>query len=182
MRKNLFLVSLSILLFSCSKSFVSHRSVNIQRKDLIPNTIVADVSVDLQKKISAESSKKNNIALAMDDAYYNALINNKVDILVDPVYSITTTPKILFFGGKAIATVTGYPGKFTSTKPIYEAVKQYNMDTSYAKNFALLNHVSTKETTTPNAFEKPQNPKKQALVGLVATVGALIVLKSILGL
>lgn len=182
MKSKILLLVLSTSLISCSKSYVSHRSVNIQRKDLITNSLVADVSVDLQKKITAESGRKNNINLAMDDAYFNAITNNKIDILVDPVYNITTTPRILIFGGKAIATVTGFPGKYTSTKPIYEAVKQYNMDTSFAKNFALLNYASTRESTTPKAFEKPLDPKKKALGGAVATVGILLLLRSILGL
>ena len=176
----LLLTFMALLLTSCSRNYVSHRSVNIERNDLIATPVVAEISVDIQKKITAESGKKANINLAKDEAYYKAITDNKIDVLVDPVYNITTTPRILFFGGKAIATVTGFAGKYTGTKPVFEAVKQYNLDTNHVKNFNALVRTS-KTTNTPSAFEKPVDPRKQSVGGIILTAVLFFVAKSIIG-
>ncbi len=149
-----------VLLASCSNEYYSHRSVNIQRKDLLVTPVVADLSVDLSKKVTVESGKKNTVDAAKDEAYYKAVTENNIDVLVDPIYDITTTPKILFWGGKAKAKITGFGGKYTSVKKVNEAVNDYKIDTSAVKNFKILVGLGN-ETKNGSYFDQPVDAKKQ---------------------
>ena len=55
----------------------------------------------------------------MEEAYFNAIIENNIDVLVDPIYSVSTTKGFLFFfGGKSEATVNGYAGYYHNARPI----------------------------------------------------------------
>ena len=135
MKKILIPLASLVLFASCSNEYYSHRSVTIERKDVMITPMVADLSVDLSKKITVESSLRNNFESAKDEAYYKAITENNVDVVVDPIYDITTTPKILFWGGKAKAKVTGYGAKFTNVKKIADAVNDYKFRTPDLSQF-----------------------------------------------
>ncbi len=105
-------ISLSILLFvSCSTSQYSYRTANIDNKDLkISDQYIVDVEVDLVKVITAQSGTHKTIQAAKDEAYYNAITQNNIHILVDPIYKVTT------MGSGSIASVSGFAGEYKNVR------------------------------------------------------------------
>ena len=182
MKKILLFSTITIIIFgSCSKNYYSHRSVNIDKNDLITTPVVTDISVDLTKKVTAKSGERKTIAQAMDEAYYNAITSNNIDVVVDPIYNITDKPTILFFRRRAVVEITGFSGKYTNVRNVTDAVKSYNMDTSNVKNFVALNFMDNKSRNSGN-FAKPIDPKKKSVLALLISAVGLFGLKSILGL
>ena len=176
------LAILLIAVTSCSKNYYSHRSVNIDRKNFMVTPVIADLNVDFSKKISATSTKQKTVNAAKDMAYYKAVTENNIDVLVDPIYNIEQTDKILFWGGKVTASISGFGAKYTNTRKLNEVVKDYNMDTNSVNNFKKLYDLQT-NTTNPNppaegsSFEKVANPKKS---GILLMILGLFLLKAIL--
>ncbi len=122
--------SFSLALTSCKTYSHSSRVVDISTQDVVADKFVVDVEPNFSKRIKGTSTKKHKIEKsAKDEAYFNAIIENNIDILVDPIYSITTTKKIfLFFGGKSEATVYGYAGFYKNPRSLGQ-VKQQEFDT-----------------------------------------------------
>jgi hypothetical protein len=176
MKKQLIFFCVSALvLTSCSKNYYSHRSVNVEKNDLITTPVVTDLNVDLNKKVTAKSGERKTIAQAKDEAYFNAITNNNIDVLVDPVYNIVDKPTVLFFRRRAIAEVTGFSGKYTNVRNVTDAVKSYNMDTSHVKNFVMLTNTD-KKTQQPSNFDEPLNPKKKGILAVLALAVTAVVL------
>jgi len=176
MKKGFYVVIAGLVtLCSCSTQYYSHRSVNIERKDLIVTPVVTELSVDLNRKIESVSSKRKTVDAAKDEAYYKALTDNKIDVLVDPIYSVNSTSKFLFFGGKTTAKVVGFAGKYTGTKKVLDAANEYNkIDSTTVNNFKKLVIAGT-DTKQPSFFDKPSDPKKTNLISLI--VAALLIIK-----
>lgn len=167
MKKLVFLSTISILLLTaCSKNYYSHRSINIDKNNLITTPVVTDISVDITKKVTARSGERKTIAQAKDEAYYNAIVNNNIDVVVDPIYNITEKPTLLFFRRRAVVEITGFSGKYTNVRNVTDAVKTYNMDTSYVNNFMKLNSMDIKSKNAGN-FDQPMDPKKKGIVALI---------------
>lgn len=180
----LIFVAFSILATSCSKNYYSHRSVNVERKDFMVTPVVADISVDFSKKISATSTKLKTVNAAKDMAYYKAVTENNIDVLVDPIYNIEQTDKILFWGGKVTASISGFGAKYTNTRKLNEVVKDYNIDTNAVKNFKKLYEMqsSTGGSNPPaesSSFDRAMDPKKSK-GGILLTLGLLLLLTKLM--
>jgi len=164
MKKKLLVVVAGVItLCSCSSHSYSHRTVYSEKKDLIATPIVTELSVDFNKRIEAESGKRSTVKEARDEAYFKALSENKIDVLVDPIYNTTTSGKILFFGGKTSAKVIGFAGKYTSSKQILDAVNQYKVEPALINNFRELVLHTGNETKDAKISE---GRKKGGLLGL----------------
>ena len=79
-----------VVLQSCVTYNHSHRLTEIPNPGNlgIKNSYVVDVKIDLKKKVSATKSiivRKD----AMDEAYYNCITLNDIDIVVDPIFKRT---------------------------------------------------------------------------------------------
>jgi hypothetical protein len=98
-------------LMSCATTKVTERSIETSDSEVIEKTLVADVRVDLDKKITGEvivhkSSEKQ--AKAMAD--WQALQSSDAHIVIDPVYKMKKT-------GRTIScTVTAYSGYYENVK------------------------------------------------------------------
>lgn len=178
MKKNLLLVLTVVLFSSCARNFYSHRSVNVEKNNLITTPVVTDLSVDFSKKITAKSDPKKTVAAAKDEAYYRAITSNPIDVLVDPIYNIEEKPTILFLRRRSTAEVTGFAAKYTSPKNVHEAAKLYNIDSQTVENFVTLTNADTpaKGPAENNAFAKPLDAKKKSLGLLVAAAAAILLL------
>ena len=107
---------------SCSSSKHSHRISQIPEKSVvIADKITVDLRVDENKIIQASTSRRHkSVQDAKDEAYYNAITNNNIHVLIDPIYKTITGPKILIFGGKSTSTVTGFAGYYENPKSYKE--------------------------------------------------------------
>ncbi len=116
-------------LVSCKTFSHSSRNIALENKDVKANTFVLETVPDFSKKVKGSSTKKHTAEKsAKEEAYFNAIIDNNVDVLIDPIYSVTTTKKmLLFFGGKSEATVYGYAGFYKNPKSLKQ-VQQEELD------------------------------------------------------
>lgn len=107
---------------SCASSKHSHRISQIADKNVtIADKIGVELKIDENKVIQASSTRSHKSSSdAKDEAYYNAITNNNIHVLVDPIYKTITAPKILFFGGKSRSTVTGFAGYYENPRSYKE--------------------------------------------------------------
>lgn len=113
-------VALGLSIISCKSYKHTHRLVEVERNKEVRAEMQVDVEIvpDFTKRIKGQTNQKHKSQQdAKDEAYFNAIIDNQVDVLVAPIYSVEKTSKILFFfGGKSSAIVHGYAGTY-KTKP-----------------------------------------------------------------
>ena len=148
MKKIILSLGVMSLLLSCSTTSHTYRANGIADKNVIAGQVVVDTKLDLKTKIEVVSSKRNTVGEAMDEAYYKAINDNNIDLVVDPIFEITTTDKILFWGGKSTAKLTGFGAKYDNSRSKVEAIKDLkSVDTTDVKKFnAIYYNVNTDGT------------------------------------
>ncbi len=85
---------------------------------------VVDIEVNMEKKVEATSNRVDGVDNAINNAYYKALEKSGADVIVDPVYMVETTGQLGIFGGKSIATISGFTGTYVKARPLPEAMKE----------------------------------------------------------
>ena len=107
---------------SCSSYKHSHRISEIPEKSVvIADKIGVELKVDENKVIQASSNKRHKSpGDAKNEAYFNAIVNNNIHVLVDPIYKTQTSARILIFGGKSTSTVTGFAGYYENPRSFKE--------------------------------------------------------------
>jgi len=122
MKTNLFYFATVVsvaLLSSCSVYKYSSRVAETQTQNNIYITpSVVDVKIDLKKKITVVSNIQKTEDAARENAYYKAITDNDIDILVSPIYEIEIQS-----GGNCKATVTGFAGYFMNPRTVTEDKK-----------------------------------------------------------
>ena len=122
MKKNLLqkltLVALSIMVLEgCASYKHTYRISDIPSKDQkVGESYVYDVQPDVTKKVTAESGKHRSSKNATNDAYYKAIVENNIHIVVDPIYEVRKSPRFLIFGGKFTAKVSGFAGSYVNPR------------------------------------------------------------------
>ena len=113
-----FIGGLSVLLLSCSTYKSTYRISQVQEKDVvIADKIGVELRIDENKIVQGSSTKRHSSPNdAKDEAYYNAIVNNNIHVIVDPIYKVRTTARILCFGGKSYASVTGFAGYYENPR------------------------------------------------------------------
>ncbi len=115
--KNLLFLTITILfLSSCNSLKHSYRLAKIDDSKLISNDYYSEIDVNVDKIVKGESGKHKTVEAAKEEAYYNAITQNNIHVLVSPIYKTRTTDKILFFGGKTTVSVSGFPGTYKNVK------------------------------------------------------------------
>src|SRR6187402_178582 len=149
MKKIITLGIFGIFLTSCSTVSHTYRSSDIVGSQIVANEVVVDTKIDLLKKIEAVSSKRNSETEAMNEAYYEAITKNNIDVVVDPIFEVTSTDKILFFGGKSTAKLTGFGAKYENSRSQIDAIKELkSVDASDIQKFNSIYNASEKENHT----------------------------------
>jgi hypothetical protein len=119
--KNIFKIlsfSLGLLIisgsYSCSSSKHSFRVSEIPDKNVVvADKISVELRIDENKIIQASSSRSHKYAQdARNEAYYNAITNNNIHVLVDPIYKTV----------KSRSTVTGFAGYYENPKSYKETL------------------------------------------------------------
>ena len=98
----------------------THRTIVLQQTDVVAENFVAEIDLGTEfKVITANSNKRHrDINLAKEEAYFNAIGDNQIDVLVDPIYTIKKRGRILFFfGGLIEAKVVGFAGYYKNVLP-----------------------------------------------------------------
>lgn len=120
-----YLITLTFVfaLSSCSVTNYTYRDIKVNKKEIISDDVIVDVKVDITKPIKSISSKRNTIDEAKNEAYFKALNENNIDIVVDPIFEVSTKGKFLFFGGKTIVKLTGFAGYYSNPRNKIDVVK-----------------------------------------------------------
>lgn len=111
------LVVVAIAFCSCSTYHYTSREAFINNHNIEATPTVVDVRVDYKKRITVTSSECKTLDEALNEARYNALIDNNIDVLVDMVYKVIQT------GRRYKAIVTGFAGYYTNSRTFYEDIK-----------------------------------------------------------
>ena len=116
MKRLLLLTCVSALLISSCVSYKhSYRMSDVGDTSLsVAGPYVADLDVDFTKVIKATSRKHVTAGMAKEEAYYNAILQNNVHVIVDPIYSVRTVRTL--FGAKSTAEITGFSGMYKNAR------------------------------------------------------------------
>lgn len=91
----------------------THRIIEANKKNKFEATLNVDVTIipDFTKRVKAQTTKAHrNVEDAKDEAYFNAITENQIDVLVAPIYSIEKASD-----GRCTAVVHGYVGMYKMT-------------------------------------------------------------------
>jgi hypothetical protein len=112
-----FVLLSALVLNSCSTYKHSSRISNIAEQNIVvKNKIAVDLSIDLGKTCKGRSGSHKTVKDAKDEAYYDAIQSNSIHVLVDPIYSVTTTKTI--FGERSTADVAGFAGYYNNSRSL----------------------------------------------------------------
>jgi len=133
---------------SCDSYKHSFRLSDVPTSSLAVTSQVVDVIPDFSKKVKATSDKfTKSVADAKNNAYFNAIVENEIDVIVDPIYEVRVRKGL--FNTTAKATVYGYVGKFTNPRSTAEAKEEvYNAKIEAFKDFLALKEIVNEVKTT----------------------------------
>tara|TARA_B100001287_G_scaffold55912_1_gene44370 strand:- start:765 stop:1643 length:879 start_codon:yes stop_codon:yes gene_type:complete len=78
------------------------------------NKFAVDVRVELDQIVTATSSRHTFPSDARNEAYYNCIVNNNIDVIVDPLYKRVKKP--FYFIRKYRYEVRGYAGFYENVR------------------------------------------------------------------
>ncbi len=103
------MMSLVVLAFASCKTYQhTSRMTNIQNQPIMTNQTRVDVRCDFTKRVVAESGWCGSREAAMQEANYKAILNNNIDIVVSPIYSIQIKPTKRLGYKAALTGLAGY--------------------------------------------------------------------------
>lgn len=146
MKKQIFKISvfaiISLAITSCSSYSHSYRKSEVPDRDLsVAEKYVVDIKHDFTKIVKAQSGKHKSPSAAREEAYYNAIVDNNIHVVVDPVYKIKIGPKFLIFGGKSTASIVGFAGYYQNPRGLSK-LETDNFDQK-VKNLEKLSKISS---------------------------------------
>ena len=116
----------------------SSRTENIQSVQLQATTTLVDIDVDFKHRIVAESNWQPSVKTAQEEAQYNAIVKNGIDILVDPIFKTETNTQ----GNRVKVSVVGFAGYYVKhPSPTIEDIQQLkDVDIETIEKYILLHH------------------------------------------
>lgn len=96
---------LALIQAGCTTFSYTSRSTRVNQNEIRTSEQVADVTVNYQKKITATSDFQKLPNQAKQQAIYQCIMNNNVDVIVDPIFQVENRPVTGYR-----ATVTGFAG------------------------------------------------------------------------
>tara|TARA_Y100000385_G_C13036070_1_gene613062 strand:+ start:516 stop:1160 length:645 start_codon:yes stop_codon:yes gene_type:complete len=141
-------VSTAFVVTSCSTYKHSHRLSAVPNSTIGVTPTVVDVAADFERQVSGRSDQKtNSVQDAKDNAYYNAIVDNEIDVLVDPIYRVKVTKGL--FKTTATAEVTGFAGEFVNPRTLSASeTETYNNKIEALKKFVSIEEMVNEDKTT----------------------------------
>jgi len=142
--KLLFVAVVSIAaLSSCSSTSYTHsyrmieEGLHNKTKVKIADNYEADLNINFDAEIKGSTSKTHkNEKLAKQEAYYNAITNNGVHVLINPIYKVTQ------IGEDFDCEVVGFGAKYSNPRIIGSEVTNENEGDDMDKRLAQLERFS----------------------------------------
>lgn len=124
-------------LTSCTMYQYTGRQASINRSDIQATPTLVDVQPDFSKRVTATSDWLPTKEDAMAQCRFLAITENKVDIVVDPIYQIQF--RSTSFRKKYKVTMSGFAGYYTNARTIGEDMKQASQFTrEQIENYMLI--------------------------------------------
>ena len=125
--KKLFLpLIMAVVLTGCSTFQYSSRSVDVRNRNIGTKETAAEVVADYGRVVTATSDYQVSKSEAIREAEYRCIMENKIDVVVDPVFKVEFSPMSL--SKKYRATITGYAGMYKQAPAGVDAVKSYSKE------------------------------------------------------
>lgn len=122
MKKIIISVFTLLALVSCKTYSHSSRTIDVNNESIESKSFSVEVVPDFTRRLNASSTKKHaSEKSAKEEAYFNAIVDNSIDVLVSPIYSTTVS------NGMYETTVYGYAGYYKNPKTSQQ-VKKDNYD------------------------------------------------------
>jgi hypothetical protein len=164
----------ALVLTGCSTYQYSARQAAINRQDIQATPSVVDVRADFTKRIEVTSGWHAIKDDAMNECRYMAITQNKIDLVVDPIFKIEYRPMAI--SNKFKATLIGFAGYYTNSrtqKEDLEAISQFSREDIekylILHNPAVLNYMNNREQVVniyhnegQKACDKPAEEPKAA--------------------
>jgi glycogen debranching enzyme len=140
-----------VVLTACSTYKNTYRLTDIPDNRAKVTPVVVDVEPDFTKRIKGESGKMKSLNSAKENAYYNAIVTNNVDVLVDPIYQIKSTRGL--FRTTHRAMVTGYAGTYKNPRTeTVENQTMFNAKLENLKKFVAVDAIAKEENKSVYIF------------------------------
>ncbi len=97
------------------------REAEIEEPKITRSSVVCDIDIDFTKRVMGTSREHTGVdraERAKEEAYFNALINNNVDVLVSPIYQVEQTEKT------ATAVAYGFAGMYVNARSKTKALEE----------------------------------------------------------
>jgi len=145
---------------SCSTTRNTYRSAGIEKTNIITNDVVVDIKVDFKTIINVTSEKRKTIKQAKDEAYYKAITTNNIDVVVDPIFAVTSYGR-----RKHKAKLTGFGGKYTNPRSKIDVIKELHIiDTLDIKKFDVIFNGNSYLKANTNVLKSGVAKKKNTTV------------------
>ncbi len=136
--KKIFVIALSAMaLTSCTIYQYTGRQANIGRSEIQATPTLVDVMPDFNKRVTATSDWLPSKEDAIAQCRFLAITDNKIDMVVDPIFEIQFRPAKLH--KKYKVTLSGFAGYYTNARTIGEDMKQASQFTrEQIENYMLI--------------------------------------------
>lgn len=126
MKKIILPLVAAFVLTGCSTYQYTARTLGVDRQTVGTKEIAVEIVPDYGKVVTATSDFQLTKNDAMKEAEHRCLMDNDIDVIIDPIFKIVREP--LQPQKKYKATVTGFAGKYKQTKAFVDAVKEYEKE------------------------------------------------------
>ena len=124
---------IAIVQMGCTSYWYTSRSTKVNRIDINSSEQVADITVNYQKTVTAVSDFQKVQSAAKNQAVYQCIMDNDIDVLVDPIFQVE---KRGLSGYRA--TVYGFAGYYKVGKDELEKMVEKRYSKEDVEKYLLL--------------------------------------------
>ena len=117
---------MALMLTGCSTYQYSSRSIDVRNRNVGAKETAVEVVVDYARVVTSTSDFQLTKNDAIKEAEYRCLIDNKIDVIVDPIVKVEFSP--FSISKKYRATITGYAGMYKVAPAGVDIVKSYSKE------------------------------------------------------
>lgn len=126
MKKFLLPLAMAFVLVGCSSYQYTARTIGVGTMPIGAKEVVAEVVPDYDRVVSASSRYQTSSEAAIKEAEYRCVMDNQIDVIVDPIIKVERIP--LVSRKKYRATITGFAGQYKQAKSGVEALVEYDKE------------------------------------------------------
>ena len=117
---------LSMFLASCTTYQYTARQTEINNRQMDTKVQRAAIQVDYNHQVTATSNYQITRRDAINEAEFNCIRDEKIDVVVDPIYKIEFNP--FKFKKNYRATIIGFAGKYEEKENLLDESKKYTIE------------------------------------------------------